>query len=358
MIWLDDNQLSGDLSTTFDKMTMLRLLYAEDNSFQGTIDDNFLAKHPRLAHLDLSNNDFVGSIPDHFFDPTRVPLFEMLDVHNNRLSGFLPANVPRNMEMNYLALQGNSFRGPIPESWENFEGLFHLDLNSNELTGTMPEFLGNVTTLRYLFLANNTFTPGPIPDLSQLTGMEDFSLKRTSRNGPLPEWISEWKNLVLLDLDQNNLMGDIPSAYGSLTSLQFLLLNRNNLGGEIPQTFLSLTNLRAVFLDKNSLTGRLDVLCNLPGFAPTAIGSPQNAGNVIAADCLGGASATIVCECCEICCNPGFGSEGLEEGLDDEETCHDATAIASLEPIWENLYARSEYNFGNSTRFVTRQDVN
>lgn len=199
LLWLDDNQLSGDLSTTFDKMTSLKAVYAEDNLFQGTIDDNFMANHRGLVQLDLSNNDFLGSVPAHFFDPTRMPLLELFDVHNNRLSGVLPDLPSQNMEMNFLALHRNSIGGPIPESWESFGGLFHLDLSSNELTGPMPDFLGNVTALKYLFLANNTFTPGPIPDLSGLTRMEDFSLKRTNRTGALPEWIAEWEELVLLD---------------------------------------------------------------------------------------------------------------------------------------------------------------
>eukprot|EP00977_Amphora_coffeiformis_P000111 scaffold26_cov158-Amphora_coffeaeformis.AAC.3 len=354
MLWLDDNQLSGDVTTTFDNMPNLRVVYIEDNMLEGTMDDNFMANNPNLIQVDLSNNNFVGSIPDHFFDPERIPLLEMLDVGHNRLSGFLPANVPRNPEMNFLALQGNSFRGPIPESWGNFEGLFHLDLSSNDLTGTMPATLANLTRLSYLFLANNTFIPGPIPDFSALIRMEEISLKRTFRNGELPDWISEWENLKLLDLDNNNLMGEIPASYGNLTNLEFLLLNRNNLGGEIPTTFESLTSLRAVFLDKNSMTGRLDVLCGLPGFADS---SPAS-GNVIAADCIGGESATIVCLCCDICCNPDFTGADMEEGSDDEQTCHEATAIASLEPIWENIYARSEYNFGNETRFFEEENFN
>lgn len=164
-------------------------------------------------------------------------------------------------------------------------------------------------------------------------------------------------------MDNNNLIGNIPASWGNLTKLQFLLLNRNNLAGRVPSTFSSLTNLRAVFLERNVLTGQLDVLCNLPGFADITADSPPSAGddvNVIAADCVGGVGgldAAIVCECCAICCKPIFGSEDTMEGLGDEVTCHDATEIASLEPIWERIYTRSDYDFGNTTRFFTREDA-
>lgn len=244
--------------------------------------------------------------------------------------------------------------GNIPPSWLKFKGLFHLDVSSNNLIGTVPEHIGDMTQLSYLFLANNSFTPGSIPEsFAKLTNMEEFSMKRTRRTGVLPTWLPDWKDLILLDLDQNNFMGEIPASYGNMTNLQFLLLNRNNIGGELPSSFSRMTSLRAVFLERNAITGSLGVLCDLPNFNEPE--GDVDGTEIIAADCEGGTTASVVCTCCKICCIPSFGTADTDEGVGDEETCHDATAIANLDPIWERIYRRTVFNFGtNNTRFIDR----
>lgn len=344
--------LSGDITMMFIEMPFLRGLYLEDNSFQGRIDENFLNNNRLLLHIDLSNNDMTGEVPAHFFDPVAVPFLEMLDFHNNRLAGVLPNGISsNNTEMNFLSLHNNFIEGNVPESWVNFRGLFHLDLSSNELEGPIPDHIGNMTQLSYLFLANNSFTPGPIPDsFAQLTNLEELSLKSTGRTGGLPEWMPTLDELILLDLDQNLLVGNIPSSYGNMTNLQFLLLNRNNLVGQVPASFSQLTNLRAVFLEMNALTGRLDVLCDLPAFQE--VEGDSDGTEILAADCVGGEKAPVVCKCCSICCIPGFSDQP------HEDTCHDQTAIAHLDPLWERIYARTEFKFGNDTRFVDRDWIN
>jgi hypothetical protein len=69
---------------------------------------------------------------------------------------------------------------------------------------------------------------------------------------------------------------------------------------------------------------------------------------IIAADCVGGMDAQIVCSCCAICCTSQFNSGGFEE----EDTCHDLTAIPNLYPRWEVRYARLSCEFGNGTIFL------
>lgn len=348
---LDDNLLSGDVSTLFNDMPLLKGLYLEDNNFYGRIDSNFLRNNKLLRYADLSSNQFTGYVPAHFFDHTVAPYLWVLDFHNNRLSSVLPSNISAESDVRFLSLHGNWIEGNVPASWVNLKSLVHLDLSSNLFEGPIPDHVGNMTELAYLFMANNSFAPGPIPEsFAQLTNMEEFSLKNTNRSGVLPIWLTEWENLELLDLDQNNFVGQIPAAYGNMTKLQFLLLNRNNIDGQLPASFSQMTNLRAVFLEKNGMTGRLDVLCGLPNF-----NEPENdidGTEIIAADCAGGETAQIVCTCCKICCVPEFNQ--IEEGFGIEDTCHDATAIAHLNPYWERSYIRWDFDFGNDTRFVNR----
>jgi hypothetical protein len=313
---------------------------------QGRIDDDFLSGvNATLLQLDLSHNELTGFIPEHFFAPTGI--LELVDLAHNRIGGALPDVLLGAVEMNLVALHNNFIEGTVPESWTNLIGLLHLDLSSNLLSGPMPEHMGSMTRLSYLFLANNTFEPGPIPAsyANLKTGLEELSLKSTQRIGDLPEFISTWRLLKLLDLDQNALEGTIPESYGNLTDLEFLLLNRNNLNGTVPSSFSQLTNLRATFLDQTFLTGTLDVLCTLPTFQ-----NVTGDTGIIAADCLGGLDGGLVCMCCKVCCVGRFDTGGVF-ALD---TCHDATAIPNLDPMWEAAYARTSYTFGNGTSFLER----
>uniref|UniRef100_A0A7S3P922 Disease resistance R13L4/SHOC-2-like LRR domain-containing protein n=1 Tax=Amphora coffeiformis TaxID=265554 RepID=A0A7S3P922_9STRA len=350
-IWLDDNILSGDISKTFDQMSQLQGIYLEDNAFQGFISNDFLTNHPQLAQIDISGNDLTGYLPNHIFDISLMPQLELVDVHDNHLSGTLPEVLVTNDSIKLLALHGNDISGEIPLSWTKLRALFHLDLSHNMLGGRLPQYLGDMTELSYLFLGANPWMPGPIPEsYTQLTNMEEFSLKDTRRTGELPNWMSLWENLILLDLDQNDFTGEIPGSYGSLTNLQFLFLNRNNLGGEVPSSFSQMINLRAIFLEQNSLMGDLNVLCNLPKFQERV---DDDGIEIAAADCVGGGSASVVCPCCGICCAPAF-ENPVDEGLENEDTCHDFTAIASLNPYWGTQFDRTFYNFGGPSQFLDR----
>jgi Leucine-rich repeat (LRR) protein len=67
-----------------------------------------------------------------------------------------------------------------------------------------------------------------------LTNLEDLSLKKTNLTNEIPAF-TKLKKLVLLDLDNNNLSGEIPIELSELTNLKFLYLSRNEkLIGPVP----------------------------------------------------------------------------------------------------------------------------
>jgi hypothetical protein len=55
--------------------------------------------------------------------------------------------------------------------------------------------------------------------------------------------------LVLLDLDQNDFNGTVPSELGSLEYLKFLLLNRNQLTGQLPDELGNIPELSKCEVD-------------------------------------------------------------------------------------------------------------
>jgi hypothetical protein len=61
--------------------------------------------------------------------------------------------------------------------------------------------------------------------------------------------------LSLLRLDNNKLVGTIPSSIGQLTAMVFLALGNNQLTGTIPSQLGQLTAMRELWLNGNKLTG-------------------------------------------------------------------------------------------------------
>ena len=343
-IFLDDNDLSGDISTAFDSMTELRYVYLEDNKFTGTVDDSFMTQNPNLRQLDISNNPLEGSVPPHLF---QLPDLQLIDFHGiEGIGGSFPQIPQRNFAMFFIALQDCSIEGPLPTTMGNLPNVYHLDLTNNTLNGDIPTEIGAMTKLRNLFLSENEgFVPGPIPEtFKDLTQLKEFSLKGTNRDGNLPDFISTFGSLILLDLSSNDMNGFLPSSYGDLVNLEFMLLNGNVFNGEVPTSYAKLTKLRGMFLEDNILTGNLTHMCALDTFKEPA--NDVDGTELLVADCDGG---FIDCDCC-ICCEPN-------SDADVNPTCNDNDMTPNMDPEWESRYDRVAFNFGNDTRFIDKKYV-
>uniref|UniRef100_A0A7S1Y205 Uncharacterized protein n=1 Tax=Grammatophora oceanica TaxID=210454 RepID=A0A7S1Y205_9STRA len=136
-------------------------------------------------------------------------------------------------------------------------------------------------------------------------------MKNMKRTGSIPEWIEEMTSLHLLDLDHNDLTGEIPSAITKLSGIKFLLLNRNpSLGGLLPSGLSDMKNLKLLLLDNTAITNHADDLCD------------------VVADC------SLDCPCCTSCCSV------------EDDDCNEDALIASYGPIYEGRrFFRDEYHF-------------
>nr|XP_048326870.1 receptor-like protein EIX1 [Ziziphus jujuba var. spinosa] len=67
----------------------------------------------------------------------------------------------------------------------------------------------------------------------------------------------KWKHLEILNLQNNNLSGVIPSSMGYLTNLFWLQLRNNNLHGEFPLSLRKCRNLGVLDLSENKFIGKI-----------------------------------------------------------------------------------------------------
>ncbi|KAJ0018013.1 hypothetical protein Pint_10033 [Pistacia integerrima] len=111
--------------------------------------------------IDISNNNFSGNIPKMLKGCRN--LFS-LDVSGNKLSGEIPVEVFRGMDvLTSLNLSRNNLDGEIPEELANLKNLSSLDLSQNNLVGIIPESFANLSTLKTLNLSFNHLE-GHIPE--------------------------------------------------------------------------------------------------------------------------------------------------------------------------------------------------
>ncbi|KAH7295500.1 hypothetical protein KP509_27G052200 [Ceratopteris richardii] len=90
-------------------------------------------------------------------------------------------------------------------------GITAILLSNYETNGRIPAELNDLTTLTQVQMNGNNLT-GEIPDLSALELLETLDLSNNSLNGSIPSYLATLKNLKSLYLQNNNLSGTIPSA--------------------------------------------------------------------------------------------------------------------------------------------------
>ena len=167
----------------------------------------------------------------------------------------------------------NATGGP---NWER-NGNWLSDEPVSEWFGVATDDNGRVTALD---LDNNQLSGEIPPELGNLANLTELDLRFNQLSGEIPPELGNLANLEWLDLGLNQLSGEIPPELGNLANLTLAEpLGYNQLSGEIPPELGNLANLVALYLGTNELSGEIPPeLGNLANLLELDLGDNQLSG--------------------------------------------------------------------------------
>ncbi|XP_031387396.1 receptor like protein 21-like isoform X2 [Punica granatum] len=292
---LSRNDLSSEdvLSITWN-MTSLKHLSIGSNNLNDSIFEGktSLCELTGLEELDISGNDFVGSIPPCLSNMTSL---YTLGLSDNHFGGAIPPSLfSSHRSLEYISLSGNAFEGSFSlASLANNSKLkvFELRGNSHRLTletGDAPRALSH--QLSHFLLSNCIFDEphGFVPSfLMQQHDLVALELRHANIGGQFPSWLLENNTklrvfnlmdnsfsgnlnnlnsslfnyeMLKIDVSSNSIEGELPSYFGSIfPRLEFLNMSRNSIKGRIPSSLCPTLTQRlwSVDLSSNKFVGEL-----------------------------------------------------------------------------------------------------
>ncbi|KAH7667569.1 Leucine-rich repeat protein [Dioscorea alata] len=258
---IGSTNFSGTLPESLGNLKSLKKLYLMDCHFSGLIPHS-IGNLSQLVYLDLSLNGFTGAIPP-LVGGERIS--EIVLSHND-LTGMIPHSFGRLQNLRRLQLEYNSLSGSIPVTLFALPSLQVLLLNQNKLSGQLEEIPEASLLLDAVDLSDNELQ-GDIPkSIIKLSNLKYLSLASNNFSGMLElDLIGRMINLSYLDLSSNKLSilngsGDSSLLFPSVTTLKlvscnlimippflehkrnmvFLDLSNNQIGGAIPKWIWSI----------------------------------------------------------------------------------------------------------------------
>ncbi|KAM4090661.1 hypothetical protein ACJW30_09G078700 [Castanea mollissima] len=269
------NQLLGrPIPMSIFELQGLRSLTLSSNSFNGSLQLNLIQQLRNLTHLDLSNNNLLIEYNGTNSSLSSFIQIGTLKLASNKLKTF-PEFLRHQANLRHLDLSDNQIHGKIPNwFWElptlyivnlscnylegpldNLHSIGFLDLHSNQLKGQLPIPL---PFFHYLDLSRNNFNSVlPELDMPRVAQIGTFlSLSSNKFHGQIPKSICNGTAFRVLDLSNNSINGTIPDCFYSLSSsLRVLNLRKNNLTGKLSDIFPSNCSLQTLNVNKNLLEG-------------------------------------------------------------------------------------------------------
>ncbi|XP_062081164.1 receptor-like protein 9DC3 [Humulus lupulus] len=155
---LSFNNFGGQIPWSSLNLQKLIELDLSSNNFIGQLPEVCSSNSTKVSSLCISSNhhDLVGGPPLNL---------KSLNLSTNKLSGTIPSWLYSLQYLQELDLSNNNFTGSILEFQS--DSLLHLDLQSNKLEGIFPSSIFELVNLSFLFLSSNK--------LSGVVSLDQFS---------------------------------------------------------------------------------------------------------------------------------------------------------------------------------------
>lgn len=258
-VLLGDNMFTGGLPSEFFNCRSLRKLSLWKNQFdgditQGSTQPSFI-KLVNLTYLDLSSNNFRGSLQlETLF--SSLPNLERLYLSYSGLTVVTDNSTNYvNPDFQYLGLASCKLT-MFPTSLRAMKYLQSLDLSENNIHGRIPDWAGEIggEWLYYLDLSHNSITG--LPQFRD--GLQFLFLKSNLIEEPFPVSICNMKQLIALDMSNNNFFGMLPQCFGNISSILLMVdLGKNHFHGTIPNVYEDYGKLEGIILNGNQLEGEV-----------------------------------------------------------------------------------------------------
>nr|XP_034910458.1 receptor like protein 21-like [Populus alba] len=265
---LSGNNFGGSLPDCLGNLSSLQLLDVSKNQFTGNIASSPLTNLISLKFLSLSNNLFeVSTSMKPFMNHSSLKFFSS---ENNRLVTEPTAfdNLIPKFQLVFFSLSKTSeaLNVEIPDFLYYQYDLRFLDLSHNNITGMFPSWLlKNNTRLEELYLSENSFVGTLQLQDHPYSNMIQLDISNNNINGQIPKDICLiFPNLDTLNMAKNGFTGMLPRWFVNSTHLSAIDMSKNHFRGSIPRDFCKLDQLEYLDLSKNSLSGYIPSCFNPP----------------------------------------------------------------------------------------------
>ncbi|XP_062113843.1 receptor-like protein EIX2 [Humulus lupulus] len=252
-LWLQSNQLHGLVPESISSLSNLEILDLSVNSFEGVISEAHFSNLSMLYHLDLSSNKHLQF---------------------NVSSDWIPP-----FTLQKLGLRSCELGTQFPKWLKTQNSLWQIDISSSGISQSIPKWFWNLTTsLSFVNVSNNQIS-GAIEEFhpSEMR-FDDVDLSSNLFHGPVPMFLFRVRTLYLsknkfsslnsmckityhylniLDISDNQLIGDLPNCLSKLKDIEYLILSNNKLSGEIPSSIGNLSLIKSLHLSNNNFSGKL-----------------------------------------------------------------------------------------------------
>jgi hypothetical protein len=209
-----------------------------------------LAKNERIYLLSVMRS--LG-VPPQKGDPCRSPWT------NPR--GFLMVSCNPEGHIVGLDFGRMNLKGTISPAIGKLPYLRDIAMNNNLIRGNIPSQIGHLKELEMLLLYKNHLV-GEIPDLSK-TRLINLVLYGNFLTGGIPKSLANlFETLLMIDVSFNKLDGTVPSSIYKMEKLDTLYINHNHLHGLIPKGVDQLNSIKNMRYEENHFDNKVKNIGN------------------------------------------------------------------------------------------------